>query len=99
MGKACAELISLKLSKRDKVFLLGLGHTENDFAQIETAMRHTKTSYELDGAPIGREKAIELLGRKKYLAGISRSAFHSSAIQYTDDGKTVYFDSHNLFRN
>lgn len=88
-----------KLSKKDKAFLLGIGHTENDFTQIEAAMRHTNTCYELDGTQIGRAKAIKLLGREKYLAGISRSAFHWSAVQDTDDGRTVYFDSYNLFRD
>lgn len=88
----------MKLTKKDKDLLSSWGYTERDFSQIEEAMRCDKTKYDLDGKPIGREKAIQLLGRLKYLAGISRSAFHWSAAQMTDDGREVGFDSRRLFK-
>ena len=89
----------MKLTNEDKVLLLDWGHTEDDFAQIEKAFQKSKTSYEMDGVRITREKAIELLGRRRYLAGISRSAFHWTATQETKDGKWVCFDSSKLFKN
>ena len=87
----------MKFTKKDKNFLFSLGYTERDLPQIEEATHSTKTKYNLDGKPIGREEAIQLLGRQKYLTGISRSAFHWSAARMTDDGRTVMFDSSRLF--
>jgi hypothetical protein len=45
---------------------------------------------------ISQEKALEILGREEYLSGISRSAFHWSAVR-DNNGETVYFDSSKLF--
>ncbi len=88
----------MKLTKADKELLLHLGHTECDLAQIEVALCRNKTMYSLDCVHITRDEAVRLLGRKKYLAGISRSAFHSSAVQYTDSGEAIYFDSSRMFQ-
>lgn len=87
----------MKLTKFDAEQLLDWGHPERDFPQIEEAMKKSKTKYELDGKQITREEAISLLGRKRYLAGISRSAFHYTASQCLDDGRVVCFDSCKLF--
>lgn len=86
----------MKLTKADKALLLDMGHPESDFRQIEEATR--RTVYEYDGRQIGREEAITLLGRRSYLAGIARSAFHWSATQHTSEEKPVYFDSSRLFK-
>lgn len=88
----------MKLNNEDKTLLLDWGYTEKDFAQIEEAFQKRKTSYELNSTSISREKAIELLGRRQYLAGIARSAFHRTAAQEAGNGQFVYFDSSNLFR-
>lgn len=86
---------SMKLTKKDKKMLLSLGCAERDLGQIDEAMR--KTTYEYHNRQITWEEAINLLGRKSYLAGISRSAFHWTAVQHTPDGRPVYFDSSRLF--
>ena len=88
----------MKLAKEDKELLLYLGHTECDLAQIETALRRNRTTYCLDNKQITRDEAVRLLGREKYLSGISRSAFHSSAVQYAEGGQAVYFDSSRMFK-
>jgi hypothetical protein len=88
----------VKLTPEDRELLLSWGHDEKDIQQIEEATHSNKTSYDLDGTPIGREEAIRLLGRKEYLSGISRSAFHGTSVRWTDDGKEVFFDSSRLFR-
>jgi len=88
----------MKLTKKDKDLLFSWGYTERDFPQIEEATHSAKTRYELDGKPIGRDEAIRLLGRMAYLAGLSRSSFHWSASQMTDDGREVLFDSRRLFK-
>ena len=68
---------------------------ESDLGQIEEAAR--RTAYEYDGKRISRGEAISLLGRRSYLAGISRSAFHHTSVQLTPEEKPVYFDSSRLF--
>ena len=84
----------MKLTQADKALLLDMGHPESDLGQIEEATR--RTLYEYDGMQINRDEAINLLGRRSYLAGIARSAFHWSAVQYTAEEKPVYFDSSSL---
>lgn len=92
----------MKLIKEDKELLLKNGYTEEDFPQIEVAMLKKNTKYELNDKLISREEAIAILGREKYVSGISRSAFHWSAVRQVKEGsdeELIYFDSSNLFRS
>lgn len=86
----------MKLTKSDKEYLKEIGYLECDFSQIERASG--KTDYMYQSKRIGQKKAIELLGRKKYLSGIARSAFHWSACGETADGSCIYFNSSHFFR-
>ena len=93
----------MKLTNQDKEYLTKLGYTKLDFVQIEKATGKTIytlcNEYNGDETIINTEKAIEVLGRYKYLSGISRSAFHWSAVRETETkGIIVYFDSSKLFR-
>ena len=88
----------MKLNNDDKIWLLELNHTEEDFWQIEQALNVNITKYKIDGIPISRNEAIRRLGRKQFISGISRSAFHYSAARETADGKVVLFDSSRLFK-
>lgn len=88
----------MKLTDEDKTLLIKWGHSERDIAQIEEAT--AVTAYRINyGKRISRDKAIELLGRERYLSGISRSAFHFSASRdIGDSGDVVHFDSSRLFK-
>lgn len=88
----------MKLTKVDKEYFREIGHFESDFAQLEKAT--TKTKYTINyKKKISTTKAIELLGREKYLSGISRSAFHwSSSRQIGNTTDVVVFDSSALFK-
>ena len=91
----------MKLTKEDKALLTAWGHKEEDLKQIERAT--TKTTYELSSGGINRGKislteVLDILGREKYLSGISRSAFHWSACRENEKGQRVYFDSSKLFQ-
>ena len=86
----------MKLTLGDKALPLDMGCAESNFLQIEEATR--KTDYEYCGKRIGWQKALELLGRRNYLSGISRSAFHFSAVRFTPQNVPVYFDSGRLFK-
>lgn len=89
--------IRMKLTNRDKEILSSWGYTEKDIKQIEETIK--KTVYELNSKEkISCQDAIKLIGRKAFLSGISRSAFHWSASRYTNDGNNfVSFDSSKLF--
>ena len=93
----------MKLTEEDKQLLRKLGHPDTDFPQIEEAMQTKYTKYDYQGKRISREKAVELLGRRKYICGLSRSAFHWDAVQLVSENNgpeenVVYFNSHNLFK-
>lgn len=95
----------MKLTNKDKKYLLSIGYTENDFEQIGNFAKYTK--YEMFTkedesivTTITQKKAIELLGRNTFLSGLGRTAFHQSAVRYNDEG-TIYvvFDSSKFFKN
>lgn len=86
----------MKLTAEDKAMLLDMGHPEGDFGQIEEATG--KTTYKWHGKRICREEALNLLGRRMYLSGIARSAFHFTAVRFTPQNEPVYFDSSRLFK-
>lgn len=77
-------------TKEDIAYLKECGNDEEDIEQIERATNHTK--FELDGVKISQDKAIGLLGRKKFISGMMRCAFHASAVRETNYGGKVYFD-------
>lgn len=79
----------MKLNKKDEVALLEMGNLEKDLVQLRMAAQKANIQYE--GEKISHQKAIELLGRRVYLTGISRCAFHASAVRQTPEGKVVYF--------
>lgn len=88
----------VKLSREDQELLRSLDCEERDFPQIERALRKDMTTYKMDSKRISREQAIELLGKRSFLSGISRSAFHCTAVRKTADGRFVLFNSYNLFK-
>ena len=92
----------MKLTKSDKDILRGMGVPDEDFHQIEQAA--SKTIYEHYpkkgvGWKISARKAEEILGRKEFLSGLSRSAFHWSAMRDNASGDQVYFDSSRFFKD
>jgi hypothetical protein len=94
----------MKLTNKDKKYLLSIGYAENDFEQIGNIAKYTK--YEMftkeDESIVTRitqKKAIELLGRNTFLSGLGRTAFHRSAVRYNDDDNIcVMFDSDKFFK-
>ena len=88
----------MKLTKEHKQILEGLGVSSDDFRQISEVMDEKHTTYELEDVVISREEAIKILGMETYLSGISRSAFHCSAMRDSSDGEqSIYFDSSSYF--
>lgn len=88
----------MKLSNEERTHLHELGYSDTDVKQIEEVMQVRYTTYTLGSKTISRDRAIELLGRKTYLSGIVRSAFHWSAVRITESGENIYFDSSKYFK-
>lgn len=87
------------LTQDDREDLIAMGHPESDLPQIEEAVnRSSYTLYRGDRCErITAAKAMETLGRHKFLAGIGRSAFHFTSCQ-TNGNDTVHFDSSIIFK-
>lgn len=85
----------MKLTKKDKDFLLSIGNRPQDLAQIEEAI--PCTIFECNGKRITQRGAQAMLGREEFLCGMSRSAFHWSTSRETKKGKTIRFDSSPYF--
>lgn len=86
------------MPKEDMNYLLNIGCLEEDLGQIAYAAKANVTKYECGGKRIAKAQAIELLGRKKWLSGLARSAFHWSAVRENEEGVTVYFDSSKIWK-
>ena len=93
----------IKMTEERKQMFRDMGHEEGDMRQLSEALRRTKykvSNREDDRTtPISAVQALEILGEKKFLSGISRSAYHYTSARETEDGEfVVYFDSSMLFR-
>lgn len=87
------------ITKEDKAYLSELGYPKKDIDQIEYAASHTK--YIHGSKRVSATKAIEILGKKEFLSGLCRSAFHETASREPldkNDYNMVLFDSSEMFR-
>ena len=99
----------MEFTEEDKKYLLekiygGVKQTfEEDLRQIEDAAdvtTYTLFKGDKEEGRISRKKAIELCGREKWLSGLSRAAFHWTAMREVKgkEGQYVDFDARRLFR-
>lgn len=92
----------MKLTKADKETILKWGYRENELEQVQVAANvavYELYSPHVQGKKIGVKKAIEILGRKEWLSGICRAAFHWTAGRISLDEKCeVGIDCSSMFR-
>lgn len=92
----------MKLTKEDIKHLLNAGYLKSDIPQIEKAISiSTYTLIDSDDKNLGclsANQAVEKLGRKSFISGIARSAFHWSSCREISDGYAIHFNSSALFR-
>lgn len=86
----------MKLLTEDKKILKEWGISSEDFEQINMAIK--KTKFTVNNKRITLTKVLEILDRKTFLSGISRSAFHWSCTREGYKGIIVSFDSSALFK-
>ena len=89
----------MKLTETEREMFREQGYSDQNIDQIERALQRSKTTYFMGATGVSREEAINLLGRETFLSGIARSAFHCTATRKTKNGKVVYFNSTNLFKD
>lgn len=69
----------MKLTNKDKDYLLSIGYKNEDFAVIEnTSIRYELIIFDVS-IKINQKESIKILGRKTFLSGIGRATFHGSA--------------------
>ena len=95
----------MKMTKSDKEYLLSIGVPEEDWEQMEAASKKTKFYLFSDDdrtandIRLSQKEVINKVGRNGFWSGISRSAFHWSAVRECPDGKNIiYFDSSTFFK-
>ena len=86
----------MKLTNKDKEYLIAIGYSDNDLTAIEDAIRNIRYEVEVfDSIDINitQKEAIRLLGREQFLSGVARATFHSSAVRHhqTMTNVVVYF--------
>lgn len=81
----------MKLTEQDKQILRDFGHPESDMRQLNEAARRCKYTDE-HNKRISTEKVIGMIGRKAWLAGLSRAAYHATASQGEYGQNHVSFD-------
>ena len=90
----------MKLTNKDKNYLIAIGYLTEDFNEIEKAtrtMRYELFSIPEDSTPhirMTQKQVIEMLGRETFLSGVGRATFHTTAIRSTESkpNMAVYFE-------
>lgn len=80
----------MKLTNKDKNYLISIGYLNEDFAVIE----NTTISYELIindvSIKISQREIVKILGRNNFLSGIGRATFHASAMRHIENVPNVF---------
>jgi len=83
---------TFKLSNKDRETLLKWGHREHDLKQIEDSA-NAGEFFNNKGHLITWGTALRTIGKREFLSGISRAAFHWTAgRENLKTGKYVSFD-------
>lgn len=88
----------MKLTEQDKQILREVGHPESDMRQLSEAARRCKyQDYNDDKKKLTAAEVINRIGRKYWLYGISRAAFHWTTSR-TENGQHIGFDCSAMFK-
>ena len=86
----------MKLTNKDKHYLLSIGYNIDDFTAIEDAtknIKYTSCSNEQE-IKLNQKQVIAMLGKETFLSGIGRATFHGSAVRTSEllPNVTIYFE-------
>lgn len=80
----------MKLTNKDKNYLLSIGYIDEEFVVIE----NTTIRYELIindvSIKINQKEIIKILDRNNFLSGIGRATFHASAMRHIKNIPNVF---------
>ena len=90
----------MRLTNKDKNYLISIGYTNEDFSAIENATKNIKYSLlfisdnKKQEIKLNQKQAIGMLGRKTFLSGIGRATFHYSAVRSNEElpNIKIYFN-------
>ena len=90
----------MKLTNKDKNYLIAIGYLTEDLNEIENATRtmflemFSNNDENIPDVRINQKQAITLLGREAFLSGVARATFHSTAIRVctSTPNMSVYFE-------
>ena len=90
----------MKLTNKDKKYLITIGYNTEDFSVIEETTKHIKYELLPNGNKskyafrLNQKEVIEILGRDTFISGLGRATFHWSAVRYTETQQgtiSIYF--------
>lgn len=87
----------MKITEQDKQVLRDFGHPESDMRQLCEAARRCKYENDKSHKALKAEQVIEMIGRRAWLAGISRAAYHFTSAQ-SENGHYISFDCSAMFK-
>jgi hypothetical protein len=85
----------MKLTNKDKNYLLSIGYTNEDFTAIEDVTKNIKYLLAVNcniEIKLNQKQVIDMLGRNNFLSGISRATFHNSAMRWTEHNMPIFFE-------
>lgn len=92
----------MKLTNKDKKYLISIGYNTEDFSVIEETTKHIKYELFPNGDEskykykLNQKEVIKILGRDLFINGLGRTTFHGSAVRYTETIQgnviSIYFE-------
>lgn len=91
----------MKLTNKDKKYLISIGYNTEDFSVIEETTKHIKYELLLNDNEskykfkLNQKEIIKILGRDGFISGLGRATFHWSAVRCieTQQGTiSIYFE-------
>lgn len=90
----------MKLTNKDKKYLITIGYNTEDFSEIEETTKYIR--YELlpngnkskHSFKLNQKEVIEILGRDTFISGLGRATFHGSAVRNAETQQgtiSIYF--------
>ena len=80
----------MKLTNKDKNYLLSIGYKCIDFAVIESTSIRFELIINDVSIKISQKEIVKILGRNNFLSGIGRATFHASAMRHIESTPNVF---------
>lgn len=80
----------MKLTNKDKNYLISIGYINEDFAVIENTPIRFELIINDVSIKISQKEVVKILGRNIFLTGIGRATFHASAMRHIESIPNVF---------